>query len=223
MKQKKMITLGNYELLDACLKDVAVAKGVSESAVTEEIFMDYFLSPDKDYRDLVSNVLYKGENGVSLTLEQFTLLTHKISSLTTESLTELLRFAYNLEIRYRTRITDPSDPVVNSLVKRARAIKDLIPKREWLDWELINDLSSIQTDVEGFNSCSYFAQYIEFVIEWWDRSVPNPHEGAPDIQISSIKYIIEILSLIFRLSHYPTIPETRCGLARVIKNLKFKE
>ena len=222
MKQKKMITLGNFELLDACLKDASIVQGLSESVIMESIISDYFLPSDKDYRELVSEVLYRSDNGVSLTLEQFTLLVHKVSKIATESITDIMRFASKLELRYRTIISDEKDPLVHALCKRAESIRDLIPKDEWHTWDLLDTIANIERD-KAFNSCSYFAQYMNFVADWWDRSVPNPYDGAPDIQISSIHYVFEILSLIFRLSHYPTTPKYRFELAKILKNLKFKE
>ena len=222
MKQKKLITLGNFELLDTCLKDAAAAEGVSESTVTEDILTNYFLAQDKDYRYLVSDVLYKEPNGVSRTLEQLTLLVHKFSSLTTESVKELLQFAYRCEMRSRTLVTDTTLPQIYVITNRAKRLNEELIKDQddWLIYGLFDNLAGLKEDVEGFNSCTYFANYIHFCADWWDRPIKNHYSDAPDILISHVTGVYDILSAIFALSNYPNTPENRFELGQIIKKMK---
>ena len=226
MRQKKLITFGNFELLDSALKDAAESEGVSESVITERIFTDYFLNTqDSDFRYAFSDILYAdADNGVSRCLAFLFSLKHKLSQLTTKSVTDLLHFAWSLELRHKTIINDVADTRVHAIIEKSKCLKDFLIERNGNAILIGNfwNFADIKKEVDIFNSCAEFATYIDIVITWWDRSIPSEFDGVPDVPFYSNKNVLDILYLIFSLSHYPVTPQYRYELGRLIKNLKFE-
>lgn len=56
--EKKMISLSRPNLINGCLKDTSKVKGITESAVAEEILLEALLPKDKEICNIISSRLY---------------------------------------------------------------------------------------------------------------------------------------------------------------------
>lgn len=221
-KQKKLITLNEFELINDLIRDEAQSVGITESEQIERILIQHYLNVDKDMAFAVRKLLY-GDNGISRCLAYVFSLSNKLTDVPRIHINSLLDFVYGLELRYRTRVEGVNDPRVRQLIDFSGELADIVkPVDSFYAYKMFDNIHELEEEIDAFNTGTEFAQVFKIMKQFWDVPIPSKYLGGLDIYLSNLQISFDVMRLICEISSYPTYPEYRSELVRILKNFKFE-
>ncbi len=236
--QRKIFSFVNFDLVNALIKDEALATSRNESGIVEDAILNRYLSGNKFLDYPIVCVLHE-ENGLPRAAENLFTQFAALPEYVDDSAFPLVSWLRNLEWHFQTDISksrldlthfmrsietfkDVIDNYLNRTDYSSRSILDVSGKTIFLDEFELKGSIRILSDIlkifnEGKNNYSQqdVLDVYNLLCRYWNLPLPD---NRP---LHKFSYVYRWLADVMRICNYPSLPEYRYDFVKMVRDINF--